>query len=121
MTYDGDDLKKVETQYFKPDGEKFASLTSVFKSSPLLPDSIFKDLRNNKTEETKIENKKFVVTTNNGKDVIKSGELDKRISCAVKVIISLSAPISTTSRKMRFVKLSLSYLQEEIISVLIYL
>ena len=83
MTYDGDDLKKVETQYFKPDGEKFASLTSVFKSSPLLPDSIFKDLRNNKTEETKIENKKFVVTTNNGKDVIKSGELDieKNLLC----------------------------------------
>ncbi len=76
MTYEGDDLKKVETQYFKPSGENFASLTSEFNSSPLLPDSLFKDLRNNKSELTKVEAKQYVVTTNNGKDVIKTGKLD---------------------------------------------
>lgn len=76
MNYDGEDLKKVETSYFKPSGEKFAYLVSTFKSSPLLPDSVFTDLRNNKVEETKLINGHFLVTTNNGQGVVKTGKLD---------------------------------------------
>jgi len=76
MEYDGENLQKVDTNYFKPNGEKFASLVSTFKSSPLLPDSVFTDLRNNKIEETKLINGKYLVTTNNGQGVIKTGKLD---------------------------------------------
>lgn len=76
MTYEGDALKKVETKYFKPSGEEFASLTSSFISSPLLPDSEFTDKRTGNTELTKVVDDKYQVTTKNSKGVEKSESLE---------------------------------------------
>lgn len=63
MTYDGERLVRVETNYYNTKQEKFASLISNFASSPLLPDSEFIDLRTNKKEITKVEDDMYVLTT----------------------------------------------------------
>lgn len=63
MIYDGDRLIRVETNYFKPDQSKFASLNSNFNNSAFLPDSEFIDLRTNNKEVTKVESDSYVLTT----------------------------------------------------------
>tara|TARA_R110000868_G_scaffold163335_1_gene395485 strand:- start:11609 stop:12295 length:687 start_codon:yes stop_codon:yes gene_type:complete len=75
MTFDGQDLKRVETKYFNTLGEEFASLISIFESSSLLPTSVFTDKRTGKIEKTEVVGDKYKVTTTDAKGQSKSDEL----------------------------------------------
>ena len=56
-------IKKVTTDYFNSEDKKIAQLTSSFNGNLFLPDSYFKDLRSNYTEETKLEGEQYIVKT----------------------------------------------------------
>ncbi|MBH47770.1 MAG: hypothetical protein CME71_06330 [Halobacteriovorax sp.] len=83
MTFDGQDLKRVETKYFNTQGEEFASLLSIFESSSLLPTSVFSDKRTGKIEKTEVVGDKYKVTTIDAKGQAKSDELkiDSNMLC----------------------------------------
>tara|TARA_R110000868_G_scaffold202649_2_gene450345 strand:- start:564 stop:1250 length:687 start_codon:yes stop_codon:yes gene_type:complete len=83
MTFDGQDLKRVETKYINTKGEEFASLISIFESSPLLPTSEFIDKRTGNIEKTEVVGDRYKVTTIDAKGKSKSEELqiDKNMLC----------------------------------------